>query len=152
MKLSFTIRHWPGMDWGQFCAAAADSRLAGLEIDSVYNPVLSQRMSPVNPELAVAARRELVRQGLEVPCVGVEADLTAEEAPAETAAALEAAANLLVPYVVVHTASSDSASPIRKAYRRRNRPKKSGSPHRPSTAISQPARRASCLTCRSLRR
>ena len=29
MKLSFTIRHWPGMDWGQFCAAAADSRLAG---------------------------------------------------------------------------------------------------------------------------
>ena len=88
MKLSFTIRHWPGMDWGQFCAAAADSRLAGLEIDSVYNPVLSQRMSPVNPELAVAARRELVRQGLEVPCVGVEADLTAEEAPAKTAAAL----------------------------------------------------------------
>ena len=61
------------MDWGQFCAAAADSRLAGLEIDSVYNPVLSQRMSPVNPELAVAARAELVRQGLEVPCVGVEA-------------------------------------------------------------------------------
>ena len=45
MKLSFTIRHWPGMDWDQFCAAAADSRLAGLEIDSVYNPVLSQRMS-----------------------------------------------------------------------------------------------------------
>ena len=110
MKLSFTIRHWPGMDWGQFCAAAADSHLAGLEIDSVYNPVLSQRMSPVNPELAVAARRELVRQGLEVPCVGVEADLTAEEAPAETAAALEAAANLLVPYVVVHTASSDGTA------------------------------------------
>ena len=110
MKLSFTIRHWPGMDWAQLCAAAADSRLAGLEIDSVYNPVLSQRMSPVNPELAVAARRELVRQGLEVPCVGVEADLTAEEAAAETAAALEAAANLLVPYVVVHTASSDSAA------------------------------------------
>ena len=67
-------------------------------------------MSPVNPELAVAARRELVRQGLEVPCVGVEADLTAEEAPPRPPAALEAAANLLVPYVVVHTSSSDSAA------------------------------------------
>ena len=70
MKLSFTIRHWPGMDWGQFCAAAADSRLAGLEIDSVYNPVLSQRMSPVNPELAVAARRSWCARGWRCPAWG----------------------------------------------------------------------------------
>ena len=33
MKLSYTIRHWPDLDWGRFCAAAADAKLSGLEIE-----------------------------------------------------------------------------------------------------------------------
>ena len=45
-----------------------------------------------------------------------------------------------------HTASRERASPMRKAYRRRNRPRKSGSPRRPSTEISHPARWASFFT------
>ena len=59
MKLSFTIRHWPRLDWAQFCQAAVDAQLQGLEIDTVKNPLLSVRSGPINPELAVAARREL---------------------------------------------------------------------------------------------
>ena len=40
MKLSFTpFATGPAWTGASLCAAAADSRLAGLEIDSVYNPV-----------------------------------------------------------------------------------------------------------------
>ena len=80
MKLSFTIRHWPRLDWARFCQAAVDAGLQGLEIDTVKNPLLTVRSSPTNPELAVAARRELAGQDLTVPCVGVEADLMEEGA------------------------------------------------------------------------
>ena len=107
MKLSYTIRHWPDLDWGRFCAAAADARLGGLEIDSVKNPILTGRTSPTNPELAAAARRQLADQGLTVPCIGVEGDLTDPETAPELTRALEAARNLLVPYVVLHTTRAD---------------------------------------------
>ena len=76
MKLSYTIKNWPNMGWDRFCQAAVDAKLSGLEIDSVRNPALTVKNSPTNPELAVAARRDLAAQKLSVPCVGVEADLT----------------------------------------------------------------------------
>jgi len=106
MKLSYSIRHWPDMDWGQFCTAAVDAKLSGLEIDS-ENPLLATRNSPTNPELAVAVRRQLAGQGLSIPCVGVEADLTSQEADGEIEGAVETARNLLIPYVVLHTACAD---------------------------------------------
>ncbi len=108
MKLSFTIQGWTGMDWSQLCAAAADSRLSGLEIDSVRNPIFQQRISPTNPVLAVAQRRQLMGQGLEIPCVSTQTDFMETGAEDEIAAALETAKNLLVPYVVLHTAEEDT--------------------------------------------
>ena len=62
MKLSYTIRGWKDRDWSQLCAAAVDTRLQGLEIDSVKNPIMQKKMSPINPELAVAAHRRLAEQ------------------------------------------------------------------------------------------
>ena len=62
MKLSYTIRNWSGQDWAGFCTAAVDAKLQGLEMDSVRNPALTSRSSPTNPELAVAARRQLILQ------------------------------------------------------------------------------------------
>lgn len=109
MKLSFTIQGWTGRDWGQLCGAAADSRLNGLEIDSVQNPIFQQKVSPTNPVLAVAQRRQLMGQGLEIPCVSTQTDFMDPSADDEIAAALETAKNLLVPYVVIHTASADPA-------------------------------------------
>ena len=103
MKLSYTIRHWPDRDWAGFCAAAVDAGLNGLEIDSVRNSLLTSRNSPTNPELAVAARRQLMGQNLTIPCVGVEADLLSPEAEDEVPAAIETARNLLVSYVLLHT-------------------------------------------------
>ncbi|MCI9679359.1 MAG: AMP-binding protein [Oscillospiraceae bacterium] len=112
MKLSYTIRHWPDLDWGRFCAAAADAKLSGLEIDSVRNPVLTGKNSPANPELAAAARRQLADLNLSIPCVGVEGDPVKPESAGELAAALEAARNLLVPYVVLHTTCEDTKAVI----------------------------------------
>ena len=112
MKLSYTIRHWPDLDWGRFCAAAADAKLSGLEIDSMRNPVLTGKNSPANPELAAAARRQLADLNLSIPCVGVEGDPVKPESAGELAAALEAARNLLVPYVVLHTTCEDTKAVI----------------------------------------
>ena len=77
MKLSYTIRGWKDRDWSQLCAAAVDTRLQGLEIDSVKNPIMQKKMSPINPELAVAAHRRLAEQG------GLMVDDRKVEGPAE---------------------------------------------------------------------
>jgi len=114
MKLSFSIHNWSGMDWPQLCAVAADVRLQGLEIDCVSNPIFQARMSPLNPELAVASRRQLVGQGLSVPCVGTEIDLMDPQADAVIDESIQAAKNLLVPYVVLRTASGDSGAVQRR--------------------------------------
>ena len=80
MKLSFSIKYWNQMDWSRSCQSAADANLHGVEIDSVKNPVLAVRSSPVNPEMAAAARRQLAAKDLTVPCVGTAADLMDEAA------------------------------------------------------------------------
>lgn len=105
MKLSYTIRGWKDRDWSQLCAAAVDTRLQGLEIDSVKNPIMQKKMSPINPELAVAAHRRLAEQGLTVPCIGTTCDFAAEDAAGEIAEAIRSAGDLLVPYVAVATAT-----------------------------------------------
>ena len=107
MKLSYTIRGWKGRDWPQLCAAAVDTRLQGLEIDSVENPIMQQRMSPINPELAAAAHRRLAEQALTVPCIGTARDFAAPDAADEIAGAIRAAGDLLVPYVAVASAQAD---------------------------------------------
>lgn len=107
MKLSYTIRGWKGRDWPQLCAAAVDTRLQGLEIDSVENPIMQQRMSPINPELAAAAHRRLAEQGLTVPCIGTARDFASSDAADEIAGAIRAAGDLLVPYVAVASAQAD---------------------------------------------
>ena len=102
------------MDWQAACQTASDAKLHGLEIDSVKNPLLTAKNSPTNPELAAAARRQLAAKDLTVPCVGTAADLTASEAEDEIHAAVETAANLLVPYVALHTVCDDRQTVIEK--------------------------------------
>ena len=114
MKLSFSMKYWTKLDWSAACQAASGAKLSGLEIDSVKNPLLTVRNSPTNPELAAAARRRLAAKDLTVPCVGTAADLTAPEAENELSSAVETAANLLVPYVVIHTVCGDSRKVIEK--------------------------------------
>ena len=107
MKLSYSTRGWAGKDWFDFCAAAASTGVQGVEIDSVRSPAFCQRTSPTNPELAVSAKRRMVQQGLDIPCVGTAADFTDAAAADEIFDAIRAAGDLLVPYVTVFTASRD---------------------------------------------
>ena len=112
MKLSYTIRGWRDREWPQLCAAAAGTHLQGLEIDSVKNPVLQKKMSPLNPELAVAAHRRLTEQGLTVSCIGTSCDFAAGDAAGELAEAVRAAKDLLVPYVALFSDCPDTAAAI----------------------------------------
>ena len=107
MKLSYSTRGWAGKDWFDFCAAAASTGVQGVEIDSVRSPAFCQRTSPTNPELAVSAKRRMVQQGLDIPCVGTAADFTDAAAADEIFDAIRAAGDLLVPYVTVFTVSRD---------------------------------------------
>lgn len=91
MKLSYTIRGWKDRDWSQLCAAAVDTRLQGLEIDSVKNPIMQKKMSPINPELAVAAHRRLGGAGPDSACIGTTCDFAAEDAAGEIAEAIRSA-------------------------------------------------------------
>ena len=95
MKLSFSMKYWSQLDWPQACQAASDAKLNGLEIDSVKNPSLQTKNSPANPELAVAARRQLAAMDLSIPCIGTAADLAAQDAADEISSAIETAGNLI---------------------------------------------------------
>jgi fatty-acyl-CoA synthase len=106
MKLSYSIHGWSGGDWAGFCAAAAETRVQGVEIDSVHNPALQAKTSPINPEMALSARRSLSRQGLEIPCIAVAGDFLNGGA-GDVAETIRAARDLLVPYVVLSTACED---------------------------------------------
>ncbi len=55
MKLSFSIRHWENMSWRELCAAAAETRLQGVELCEA--PVLRGKQSPASPELSARTRR-----------------------------------------------------------------------------------------------
>ncbi len=106
MKLSYTMKSWPG-DWTALTAAAADTKLSGIEVDGVHNPILAGRNSPLNPELALSVRRSLAREGLEIPCIGTYGDFTEDATAGEISEALNAARNLGVPYVVLSTECTD---------------------------------------------
>ena len=108
MKLSYTMHNWPGRDWADFCAAAAETRLQGVEMDSVQNPVFCARTSPTNPELALSAKRSLTRQDLSVPCIGTDVDFAAPQAEHVIRDTISVARNLSVPYVVLSTACEDT--------------------------------------------
>ena len=53
MKLSYSIHGWSGGDWAGFCAAAAETHVQGVEIDSVHNQVLQTKTSPIDRKSVV---------------------------------------------------------------------------------------------------
>ena len=110
MKLSFSIQNWNGLSWGDFCAVAQDVRLQGVEICDVNGPAFQGKASPTNPELAAAARRALIRQGLSIPCVDTVGDFTDPGFERELSECVEVAVNLGVACVGVHTSNDNQAA------------------------------------------
>ncbi len=109
MKLSFSIQNWNGLEWSDFCATAAEVRLQGLELYNVKDARFSRKDSPVNPELAAATRRSLIRQNLSIPCVDTAADFADSDLDfaGEFEEALRTALNLGIPNIGLHTACED---------------------------------------------
>ena len=110
MKLSFSIQYWNGIDWNAFRTAAADAKLQGIELYDIDGPVFQGKSSPTNPELAAATRRSLTNQGMQIPCIDTVGDFTDPGFEQELAECAEAAENLSVPYIGLHTSFDNQAA------------------------------------------
>lgn len=110
MKLSYSIRRWPDQDWQRLCAVAVDAGLQGVELDGADKGLFQAKNSPANPELAMAVRRQLVREKLSIPCVGTPCDLMDGDAVSQVGISIDTARNLMVPYVILWTYCGDSAA------------------------------------------
>ena len=109
MKLSFSIQNWTGKSWNEFCQAALDTRMKGVELYNVRGSLFEGKTSPTNPELAAATRRSLVNSGLCIPCIDTANDFTKPEFEEEFAECLRVAVNLGVELIGIHTRSRDQA-------------------------------------------
>ena len=76
MKLSYSIKNWGGRSWNEFCEAAKDTHLGGVEICNVQDRIFQGKNSPTNPELAGQTRRYLSNHNLTIPCLDTAVDFT----------------------------------------------------------------------------
>ena len=105
MKLSFSIRGWQGYTWEDFCTAARDMKLQGIELHDIHGAAFSQADSPFHPYNAAATVRQMFDQKLQIPCLDSVADLSdltrLAENREEILDCIQTARNLRVPYVRV---------------------------------------------------
>ena len=76
MKLSFSIRGWQGYTWEDFCRAARDMRLQGIELHDIHGAAFASPESPFHKYNAAATVRDLFEQKLAIPCLDSVADLS----------------------------------------------------------------------------
>ncbi|MCI8526380.1 MAG: AMP-binding protein [Oscillospiraceae bacterium] len=107
MKLSFSIRGWQGYSWEDFCAAACEMRLQGIELHNIQ--AFSQKDGPFHQYNAAATLRQMFERRLTIPCLDSLADLSdgakLEENCREILACVETARSLRVPYVRVRASA-----------------------------------------------
>lgn len=103
MKLSFSTFGWKAYSWEELCTAARDAGLSGIEIHIEEVPRYSSRVGLFEPSAANAIHRELVSQGLSIPCIEIPLSFCspakAEKNCDVVREAITAANNLRVPYV-----------------------------------------------------
>lgn len=110
MKLSFSIQNWKGIRWNEFLRAAVSTRMSGIELYDIAGPVFAGKESPANPELAPSIRRRLISDGLSVSCINTVADFTDPSFMREMEECIRIAVNLGIPYIGIHTSSSDAGT------------------------------------------
>ena len=107
MKLSFSIRNWKGIRWEEFCGVASATGMAGIELYDIKGEMFSGKSSVTNPGLSAAARRELAKAGLTIPCVCTVGDFTDPAFKEELEDCIETAVNLGVENVGIRTDNLD---------------------------------------------
>ena len=107
LKLSFSIRHWAGISWEEFCSTASGTGMSGIEIHDVNDPIFQGKGSPTNPDQAAYQRRRLAAEGLTVPCLGTVKDFTDAGFMRELSECIDIAVNLGIETIGIHTACTD---------------------------------------------
>ena len=107
MKLSYSIQNWNNRDWKEFCETAIDARLQGIEIYGIEGPVFQGKGSPTNPVLSAATRRYLTNRNLCIPCIDTACDFTDPAFAREFSASVQAAVNLGIEYIGIHTSCEE---------------------------------------------
>ncbi|MBQ9594141.1 MAG: AMP-binding protein [Lachnospiraceae bacterium] len=103
MKLSYSVQRWKGLSWDELREVAQETKVTGLELADVGGELFQGKRSLANPELSAQVRRQLVSEGLSVPCLNTAGDFMDPEFLAEMAQSAEIAANLGIPFVGIHT-------------------------------------------------
>ena len=107
LKLSFSIRHWAGISWDEFCSTASGTGMSGIEIHDVTDPIFQGKGSPTNPDQAAYQRRHLASVGLTIPCLGTVKDFTDAGFLRELSECIDIAVNLGIETICIHTACTD---------------------------------------------
>ena len=102
MKLSFSTRGWPNLQWEQMMDIAVEMGFSGIEVYNLpkFDPML-ERGGPFHKYQNAATVRALRDKKLQIPCFDTSFDLTQEEQSMDTLLNLmEVAHDARVPYVV----------------------------------------------------
>ncbi len=101
MNLAFSIKNWKAPAFSDYCRYAADSKIGGVIIDSVFNPIFEGKGSPISPDSARGTVRQMQKQKLNIPCIDTACDFV--ENDSEVSKAINTAKNMGVEHVMVHT-------------------------------------------------
>ena len=105
MNLAFSIKNWKSPAFTDYCNYAAESKISGIIIDSVFNPIFEGKGSPISPDSARGTVRQMQKQKLSIPCIDTTCDFVDDDS--EVSKAIKTAKNLSVDHVMVHTYEND---------------------------------------------
>ena len=118
MKLSFSIRGWQGYSWEDFCRAACQMRLQGIELHDIHGAAFARKDSPFHKYNAAGTVRRMFEQKLQIPCLDSMADLSdadrLQDNRSEILDCIETAHNLRIPCVRVRAGAplGSSTAPV----------------------------------------
>lgn len=115
MKLSFSTRGWPDLDWEQMLQLCIDMGFTGIEVYNLpkFDP-LTDRSGPFHKYQTAATVRQLRQQGLSIPCFDSSYDLSLDTSCQRwLESLLEVAGNTKVPYVAA-VALEDNEDMVRQ--------------------------------------
>jgi len=105
LNLAFSIKNWKSPAFTDYCNYAAESKISGIIIDSVFNPIFEGKGSPISPDSARGTVRQMQKQKLSIPCIDTTCDFVDDDS--EVSKAIKTAKNLSVDHVMVHTYEND---------------------------------------------
>ncbi len=113
MRLSYTVKGWEGFTWDEFCDAAKEAGLRGVELHSKKSRSFADTSDPFDPYAAKAIVRRMQDRDLYIPCIASSSDMSSgdtEEIFNEISQSIHTAENLGVRYVRVHAEKQDGVT------------------------------------------